>query len=354
MDSANGRDHKRMIMRNRLLYGFVAVLLGTTSLAACGSDSGSSDGLQEVSVAFPEAISDAGVLIADSQGYFEEEGIKVDIQRQSINDATLRLASGDLDVAGGSLSVSFLKAVARGSDMRIIGDKGTLTPDTKSYGALLVPTNSSLEDVGDLAGKSVALYSTAGFPSYILSIMLQDAGLTLDDVNLKVMDPTTMLQALGNSSIDAGVVFEPGLVQAEQRDIGRILAEPSGETVGAGFLFGSQGFMSDKELATGFMRAYLKGVRDYDAAFFPEKSDSKSEATREEIVQILTETTTAEDPELYDNMRFVFIDTDGDVNLKGIEQQIQFYAESGQIEAPIPAKDVVDMSFAMKAVKSLE
>src|SRR4051812_28846606 len=52
----------------------------------------------------PQSISDAGIFIARVRGYFREQGLDVDVVPfQSGPDTIPAMASGDIEVAGGTL-----------------------------------------------------------------------------------------------------------------------------------------------------------------------------------------------------------------------------------------------------------
>ena len=85
----------------------------------------------------PQAISDAGVFIASARGYFAEQGLNVDTQPfQSGPNTIVPLASGDLDVAGGTFSIALLNAIDRG--LKAKGYKG---PDPKNPTTTTTPNN---------------------------------------------------------------------------------------------------------------------------------------------------------------------------------------------------------------------
>ena len=80
-----------------------------------------------------QLLADAALLSAQAHGYFKEQGLNV--QLQVINNGTTAiplLASGQLDFAVGAPGTALFNAIARGSDVRMVADKGAQSPDGKN------------------------------------------------------------------------------------------------------------------------------------------------------------------------------------------------------------------------------
>jgi NitT/TauT family transport system substrate-binding protein len=100
------------------------------------------------------------------------------------------------------------------------------------------------------------------------------------------------------------------------------------------------------DIATRWMTAYLKGVRDYNDAFFKNRN-------RPEIVDILSQSLVVKDPALYDRMAFAACDPDGQVSIASLQAQMDYAVASGDVAAPLDLAKVVDGSFAEAAVARL-
>ncbi len=308
--------------------------------------------LTEVRVALAGAISDSGILLADQRGYFKDEGIKLSLKREPINSSMLRLAGGDLDIAGGSISAAFLSAVSRGAHLKIISEKASITPGVPAYGVLVAAKDSGVDKIQQLKDKNVGVYSIAGYPSFILSRILERVNMSLDDVHLRVMNGPTMLQALAGGAIPAGILFEPSLAEAQRKGFVKIIAEPEDQNIVAGLLMASPEFLKNKELLIRFLRAYLRGVRDYDKAFFAVPNVGRQEVIRDLISDPLI---TIKSPELYASMRYPYINPNGELNMEALQEQVTYYYETGQVagQSRLSAKEVTDLEYVHEAAKSL-
>src|SRR3712207_4299074 len=141
--------------RNYSAWSFSAVLVALSAIAfavsGCGGGGGGESGESAtVRVGTAQSASDAAIYIADKKGYFEEQGIHLElIPFRSAAETVPSLGSGDLDVGGGSPSAGMYNAVARGLDLKNVADKGSHPPG-QGYSALLV--RQDLVDSGQFNG----------------------------------------------------------------------------------------------------------------------------------------------------------------------------------------------------------
>ncbi|MDQ3924722.1 MAG: ABC transporter substrate-binding protein, partial [Actinomycetota bacterium] len=211
--------------RSNLAWSLSAVLvaLGTVAFAvsACGGGGGGESGeLATVRVGTAQSASDAAIYIADEKGYFEEQGIQLElIPFRSAAETVPSLGSGDLDVAGGSPSAGMYNAVARGLDLKNVADKGSHPPG-QGYSALLV--REDLVDSGqfngfeDLNGLTIGIAAEGTSSEIDAVVPLREAGLTLNDVQPEYLAFPDHVSALENGSIDASSTTEPSVTQAVQ------------------------------------------------------------------------------------------------------------------------------------------
>jgi hypothetical protein len=101
-------------------------------------------------------------------------------------------------------------------------------------------------------------------------------GLSLHDVNFSQMGFPEMAAAFGTEGIDGGIVAEPF--------VSRIVSDGSGvrcrgtlvilgHTQQVGVVVYGEQFASNQDLGRRWMTAYIRGVRDCNDAFGPEKKD---------------------------------------------------------------------------------
>jgi len=300
------------------------------------------------------STSDSGVLIALDKGYFKDEGINVQTHRfQSLVNMVAPLGAGQLDIAGGALAAGLFNAAARDVPLKIVADKGQTIGSAWDFVALMVrkdlTDSGRVKDYGDLKGLTIATSGKGNSTEIELAHALAKANLTLNDVHWVNMGFPDMVTAFGNKGIDAAMVIEPfvsrlvGLGTAA-RWKGSI--EFSGNQQVAIIAYGPS-FVKRTDVARRWMIAYLRGVRDYNDAFGPKKKG------RDEVVKILAKYTAVKDPKTYDKMIPAGIDPNGKPNVQGMEKDLAYYEQAGEVTQKVNLASMTDMSFQAHAISKL-
>lgn len=120
----------------------------------------------------------APLVIAESQGYFTDNGLEVELVAPTDPSAPPRLiAAGQGDLAI-SYQPQLHVQVAEGLPLTRIG-----TIVETPLNALVVLKGGPIKSIGDLKGRKVG-FSVGGFEDALLAAMLNQAGLTLEDLEL--------------------------------------------------------------------------------------------------------------------------------------------------------------------------
>ncbi|ELP63095.1 ABC transporter substrate-binding protein [Streptomyces turgidiscabies] len=114
--------------------------------------------------------------------------------------------------------------------------------------AILVPENSKLRKATDLKGKSVAV-AQGSSAHYQLIASLKQAGLTLDDIKVKYLQPADALAAYTSGSVDAWAVWDPYTSQILKGGQGRVLADGEGVVNGLNFQVAAPSALGDSKKA---------------------------------------------------------------------------------------------------------
>src|SRR4051794_7767843 len=165
-----------------------------------------------VKVGVVSSVSDSGIFLAQDRGYFQQEGLDVELVPFDSATGMISLGANQLDVGAGSANAALYNALARNVDLKIVADKGSNAP---GYGfvALIARTDlvesGQLRDYADLKGRPVAILSRASGAEAQLEKALAQANLTTDDVALTTLQLPDMAVALTNKSIDVALSLEP-------------------------------------------------------------------------------------------------------------------------------------------------
>jgi NitT/TauT family transport system substrate-binding protein len=310
-----------------------------------------------VNVGITNVIADVPLFIADKRGYFAAENLKVSFVPF---DAAARmigsLASGELEVGGGGISAGLFNAVARGLGVKIVADKSTSAAGL-STGSLMV--RKDLIDVGrykspkDLKGWKVAVPAPGTGTSTSIDRLLQTVGLSIKDLDLTYLAFPQMLPAFLNKGIDAGFVTEPSLTAVVASGAAVPIArddEMFPDHQIAVTLYSGRFIEKDRDAAVRFMRALLRGNRDYNDVV---RDGRLAGPGADAIIAILTEYSLIKDPALYRRIGVHACDPDGKLNLASLETDLAYFVAQGLIQGKVDLAAAIDTSIAAAAVRSL-
>jgi NitT/TauT family transport system substrate-binding protein len=332
----------------------LAAALATAGLAALPASVQAQDA--EVRVGTNNVISDAPFFIANKKGYFKEQGIKVTLVPFDAGPKMIApLGTGQLDAAAGAMSAGLYNAAARGINIKVVADKGSVAPN---YDYMPILVRKALVDSGkvktfaDLKGLKVVEAAKGGSPGSKLNEAMKSVGLSYKDTQHEYMGYPQHVTALSNAAVDASVTTEPSATQAVERGIAVKLSTEKayGDQQVAVLLYSGEFIKTKPELAKKFMVAYLKGARFYNDAL---KDGRFAGPNAAELISILTAETSVKDPELIKKMTPNAIDPDGKLNDASLKKDYAFYKEQGYLEGNVTAEQVVDKSFMEAALKVL-
>jgi NitT/TauT family transport system substrate-binding protein len=321
--------------------------------AASGGDSCKG---KTVSVGVTKSASDAPFYVAEDKGYFADEGLKIRFMPfDSAAKMIAPLGSGQLDVGAGAPSAGFYNAVARDVKLRIVADKGSM-PAGHGYMPLMVRKDlydsGKVKHISDLKGRKVAEPAQGTATSSTAAVMLKHEGLDYDDVKHEYIGFPEHVTAYGNKAVDAGLTTEPSASIAEKRGTAVRLATPPDFYKNqqlAVLLYGGAFAAKNSKAGTCFMRAYLRGARDYTSAISKGKVTAKGSG---DVVRSVSRATRI-DPDLYRSLVANYVHPDGKVNVSSLRRDYDFFRKQGWTEGKVSVGSLVDTSFAEAAVKKL-
>ncbi|MEU6703726.1 ABC transporter substrate-binding protein [Streptomyces wuyuanensis] len=135
-------------------------------------------------------------------------------------------------------------AAGSGSKIAVVA----ATHGDSSAEAILVPKDSPLKKTADLKGRSVAV-AQGSSAHYQLIASLRKAGLDIDDVKVKLLQPADALAAFTSGRVDAWAVWDPYTSQVLRGGKSRVLTDGNGVVNGLGFQVAAPSALADKEKA---------------------------------------------------------------------------------------------------------
>jgi NitT/TauT family transport system substrate-binding protein len=344
------------ILKNGLLFVRVAGSVALAATLALNNGVALAE-TATVRVGIANTSSDVGFFIADKKGYFKQEGLNVVFTPfNSAAKMVAPLGAGQLDVGGGTVSAGLYNGIARGINVRIVADKGSIPPGY-GYSAVLVRKdlidNGKFKSFADLKGLKVAVGAEGTGTASALNEALKKGGLKYSDVQVVTLGFPQHLMALGNKAIEASMTNEPTVTQAVNEGVAVRFATndtfyPNQQVA---VVLYSDGFIKGNPIvARKFMHAYVRAVRDYNDAL---KDGKLAGANATEVISILAEYTQIKDPAVYRAITPNGCNPDGHVNMASLEKDFQFFKEQGLIEGNVSVGQAVDRSFVEAALKDL-
>lgn len=233
--------------------------LAVLATAACSDDSSETSGdLTTVNLGVSPFLDTMLPIIGEEKGWFEEEGLNVNLQSLAWNAVMPGIASGDVDVAINNTTgvVSVAQATedivyAYGYNPFVQGSALVGRPD-----AGLEPLADDLtgadreaareETIRQLEGKTIVTTMATDMGKAIW-LALDSVGLTLDDVEIVDMDPDQGLAAFLTGTGDAYLGGIPQRARAVQEGYPVLLSGPDLAAPPINGLVTTRGYLEENE-----------------------------------------------------------------------------------------------------------
>ncbi len=293
-------------------------------------------------------ISYAPIIIAEEEGFFADYGIA--LEKETFNssvEAVPLVVGGQLDVFAGASSAGILNVLGNEENIKVVADRGHISPEGCTFQAILV--RKDLYESGeittgvDLEGHTISTPPT-GPGMYFLAQYLEQAGLSLDDVEITNIPRSSQLDSFRNKTVDAIVATELHLSRLMADGYASILIgseEVVGDYQTSLLAFGKNLLKDRPDIGVRFLAAYLKGVDQYN------------EGKTERNLQILSDAT-GESEELLNNACWLSINKDGWIVFSAIDNFQQWSIEMGYMEKKITEEHFWDPGFLERAQALLE
>lgn len=323
------------MLRRALLFSSFAPALATL---ACSHRHVRSERTTVRVAASPYLVS-CPFYVSYEAGYFKDAGIDIELMRElpSLQSIPL-LAAGKQDVGFVGLSAGLLNAIARGARVRIVAAREIASKACALTGMIYVRSSEfpqGVRDMRQLRHRSISVTSTTAAWMFGLDKLLERAGMSRSDVEIRVLSATERVAALRGGSVDAILVTSMDMTPMLQT--WQIAPGPGMADILPGFqcaflVFGARLLEGDVRSGALFLRAYLHGLRDFLAGRTPEFMDeyAKSNGIDSRLIR-------AGCRDAYQH--------DGRIHLNDIQVFIDWAVSHGGIAQPMSAQSVVDTRF---------
>jgi NitT/TauT family transport system substrate-binding protein len=303
-----------------------------------------------VRIGIARAFASVATMISIEKGYYRELGIKVEVQEiDSSANALALLAQNRLQIVEGGISAGFFNGLEKDLPMAIVTDRVTspihhkllIRPDLKDR----------IKTVADLKGKVIASNAQGSVTTYEVGKILETAGLSLKDIEIKILPFSQMGVALANKAVDGALVISPWNAQFVEQGLGVVFADPDDYvkpaplTIAVSFI-NTEWAAKNPELVRNYFVAYLRGVREYCQAYH-------GGPNRREVIDIAVRSGAEARPEVINKIPWAARSPDGRINIESLLDMQKYYVKAGLSQKEFPPERLVDRSVVDHAVQKL-
>lgn len=270
-------------------------------------------------------------------GYFDEEFSAIGAaytwteftSGPLVNEA---VAAGEGDV-GFMADLPAIIARSSGQDIQVVSGVST---GERSL-AVLVRSDSDIQDIKDLKGKQIA-YAFGSYAQHLLSLVLDQAELTFDDVESVNLGAADSPAALAGGDVDAIVIWEQFITKLTEEGTARVLIDGTGIKKSNMVLYAVNDFARDNpELIEAFIKATDRGAQYI--AENPEEAAKilapRYNVTEEEMIKI------------FGNFNFSVSLTEEDI--QEITTVADYAYGAGIISNPVDGSEFINTSYLKEA-----
>ncbi|GAA4287082.1 ABC transporter substrate-binding protein [Georgenia daeguensis] len=261
--------------RRRITSAALACTLALTLLACsgetepeatddAGATAGGAAGTETVTLGLIPIIDVAPVYVGMDQGFFEDEGIELELSTGQGGAAIVPgVVSGSIDFGFGN-NLSLVIGSSNGLPLQVVASGVDSTGDPEQDPYTIVTADDSLQRPADLEGKTVAVNTLKAIGDTVVRASVRSDGGDPDAVEFVEMPFPNMTAALVAGDVDAAWQVEPFITLGEADGV-RVLTTPlndfTDETIEVSSYFTSQKFAQENpELVDGFRAAIEKSL----------------------------------------------------------------------------------------------
>ena len=307
-------------------------------------------GHEKTSIGVLALASSGPIFIAKSKGYFEKEGLDVDLKMfTSAQQVPVAVASGDVDFGVTGLTAGFYNLAAKGA-VTMIAAQSRDEPgfELSAYVATNAAYDAGLKKPADLKGKRIAITTVGSTFHYMLGLLGQKHGFTVKELTMvPLQDIPKMTAAFKGGQVDAIVAPVTVARQMVGDGAGKIIGWVGDETpwqLGALFT-GPKTVAQRRPMVEKFVRAYQTALAEYHAAF--NTKDASGAIVKgpgyDELLTIIAEATKQKPDVVAAGLPYV--DPKGNLLVDDVVNQVKFWQSEGQVDKALDAKSIMDLSF---------
>ncbi len=325
-------------------------LIASLALASALAASMSFAPAQEatIRIGLVKSISNAANLWGIEKGYFREVGIKLVPEDLDTSANVLAfLARNQMQIIEGGISAGYFNGVESNLPITVVMDR---VSSPLGHNLMLRPDlKGRITRLSQLKGKAVASNGTASVSTYEVGKLLESDGISLGDVDVKIMPFPNMAVAFTNKGIDAALVIPPFMGQflaggqsVAFKDPDDIV-KPHPLTIAVSMINTDWAKANDR-MARNYYSAYLRAVRDYCNAYHGGKD-------RAAMIDLLIKSGTETRPQVLHEYPWPARSPNGEINTDSMLDMQKWFTKAKLSNAQLPAEKLVNTSYIREAVQ---
>ena len=293
--------------------------------------------------------SSAPLFIAMDKGFFAEQNIEIQPEWfDAAHPIAVATASSQVDVGATGITASLFNMAASGQQLAIVADKGREEKGFPSSALVAAANayNNGFTSLESIKGKRIGITQKGSTFHYMLGRMLEQKGMSLDDVDLVPLGKVSaVMAALESNQIDGAILNEPNITKMQTAGTAQTIVQV-GDIIPyqTSALFFSPEFMKNEDANIRFLKAYNKACHYYYEAAVEKKDPKKLD----EVVGIIAKYVKAPAGDI--KLGLPYIDRDGKLMADDIKTQIDWYSSHGMMQGTLDPAKVANTTLLEKAL----
>jgi NitT/TauT family transport system substrate-binding protein len=329
-----------MIATSRLSLGVLACCVVLASGARA----------ETIKVGLLKTVGSGPIFIAQEKGYFAAEGLEIeDVVFDSAEPIAVATVSGSIDIGATGLTAGFYTLAGQGA-LKMLASESFERAGFQGQ-AVLVSNHAwdgGLKVFTDLSGHSVAISQVGGAPHYSLGLLEEKFGVDAKTVRvLPLQSNANRIAAVTGGTADTAIIPVTYAMPSIQHGDAKLLGWVGDYTpwqVAA--VFASTKATNERSDMLGrFLRASLRGVKDYCDAFIGPDSKLRFGPTAPEILTIIAKYTGQREADI--KLGITYLDPQARIDVKDVGHQIAWFRAQGMVKGDFDANSIIDKRYAI-------
>lgn len=305
---------------------------------------------ETIKVGLLKTVGAGPIFIAQEKGYFATEGLEIqDVVFDSAEPIAVAVVSVSVDIGATGLTAGFYTLAGQGA-LKMLASESFERAGFQGQ-AVLVSNHAwegGLKAFTDWPGHSVAISQVGGAPHYSLGLLEEKFRIDAKTVRvLPLQSNANRIAAVTGGTAATAIIPVTYAMPSVQHGDAKLLGWVGDNTpwqVAAVFT-STKATNERADMLKRFLRASLRGVKDYCDAFIGPDQKLRFGPTAPEILAIIAKYTGQKEADI--KLGITYLDPQARIDVKDIEHQIAWFHAQGMVKGDFDANAVIDRRYAI-------